>query len=100
MKNKKTLEQEINEFFDILGEKETLNLLAHMFFVFELYDVDEDNGWLAECIKEEDVHNVRMIRTVYLLSKIADLYAGKFCEIKTRFKGLWKRLEGVKDVTT
>ena len=97
MKNKKTVEQEINEFFDILNEKETLNLLTHMFFVFELYDVEEDDGWLAECLAKEDIHNVRMIRTVYLLSKIADLYAGKFCEIKIKFKGLWQRLEEVKD---
>lgn len=42
---------------------------------------------------EEDKTNVRLIRTVYLMSKIAESHAGTLVTIKVRFKDLWKRME-------
>jgi hypothetical protein len=94
MKKKKPIEQEINAFFEEFGREDMLELLKQMFHVFELYDVDEDNGWLKDCIANvDDIENIRMIRTIYLLSKISDLYAGKLCLLKTKFKDLWRRME-------
>lgn len=91
------IERELNKFFDFLSERDTLDMMHMMFEVFELYDVDEDHGWLAECLKHEDVPNVRIIRTAYLLSKFADLYGGKLLMLKSQFNGLWKRLEAFRD---
>lgn len=92
----KSIEDEINDFLKVLEEENTLDLLHQMFHVYDLYDVDADNDWVRECVGEDNLHNVRLIRTAYLLSKIADLHAGRLALIKIKFGGLWKRLEDIK----
>ena len=93
-RNKKTVEQEINEFFDLLCKNDISEMLSHMFEVFILYDVDKDDDWVKNSIEnKEESEQIRILRTVHLLSKMSDLYAGKFVLIKTKFPNLWLKME-------
>jgi len=92
---KKTIESEINEFLDLWNFKEMSSFLSDIIHLLHLYDVDEQDDWVREAVggSEENVQTVRLIRTVYLLSKIADKHASKLCKVNVHFKNLWKRLE-------
>lgn len=61
--------------------------------LFELYDVDLDSDWVRDAVGEENVRNIRLIRTAYLMSKVADVYCGKLCSLKSKHAGLWKKME-------
>jgi len=61
--------------------------------IFELYDVDGEDDWVADAVGDENTQNVRLIRTVYLVSRIAEFHAGKLCSISIKFKDIYRRLE-------
>jgi hypothetical protein len=90
---KKTIEQEINDFLSSFGEKELISFLRDIIPLFELYDVEDENDWVKDAVGEENEQNVRLIRTVYLMSRIAEFHTGKLSMIRMRFKDLWKRME-------
>lgn len=90
---KKTLEFEINEFFELWGEKELISFFADVFPLLELYNVDENDDWVRDAVGEDNTQNVRLIRTVYLLSKVADKHAGKLSRTNAYFKNIWQRIE-------
>lgn len=90
---KKTVEQEINDFMDCLGNTGLTSMLEHSWPLVDLYYVSEDKDWVKDEVGEELNKQIRIIRTVYLFSKFADLNAGKMAEIKMRFKDLWQRME-------
>lgn len=92
---KKTLEDQINDFIGDWDCGQMNAFLRDIIPLIELYDVDEDDDWVKEAVGELDTRNVRLIRTVYLISKIADMHASKLVTIKYRYKDLWKKLEGV-----
>ncbi len=90
---RKTLEEEINEFLQLWDCEKQTAFLRDIIPLFELYDVEEEDDWVKQVVGEDNERNVRLIRTVYLISRIAEFHAGKFCTINIRFKKLWKRLE-------
>ncbi len=92
-KQKKTLEQQINEFLDVWDCKQQIAFLRDIIPLFELYDVEDEDDWVKNAVGEEDERNVRLVRTVYLISRIAEFHAGKLCSIKTNFKDLWQKME-------
>lgn len=57
------------------------------------YDVNEETDWIRQTVAEEDIDHVRLMRTVYLISKIASFHASKLCKIGVDFRNLWKRIE-------
>lgn len=61
--------------------------------LFDLYDVEDDSDWVKDAVGEEDLQNVRLIRTVYLVSRIAEFHAGVLASLKINFKDLYKRME-------
>lgn len=93
MKKKKTIEDEIIDFLNSWGSDEMTSFLRDIIPLFELYDVDEENDWVKEAVGEEDERNIRLIRTVYLVSRIAEFHAGKLCFIKMNFKNLYLKME-------
>ncbi len=95
MKKKQTLEEEINHFLERWDYKEQIQFLKDVIPLVELYNVDEDDDWVEKAVGGdiENVRNVRLIRTVYLMSKLAEFHAGKLCMINIEFKNLWKRIE-------
>jgi hypothetical protein len=92
-KQKKTLEQLINEFLDVWDCKQQIAFLRDIIPLFELYDVEDEDDWVKNAVGEEDERNVRLVRTVYLISRIAEFHAGKLCSIKMNFKDLWQKME-------
>ncbi len=95
MAKKQSLEEEINHFLDRWDYKEQIQFLQDIVPLVELYNVDEDDDWVEKAVGGdiENVRNVRLIRTVYLMSKLAEFHAGKLCMINIEFKNLWKRIE-------
>ena len=95
MTKKHTIEEEIKLFLDSWNCEKQIAFLRDIIPVFELYDVDTQVDWLKDRIGEEDLKNVRLVRTVYLISRIAEFHAGDLCLLKTNFKNLYKKLEKV-----
>jgi len=92
--NKKhTIEYQINSFLEDFGCNDLISFLRDIIPLFELYDVDDEDDWVKDKVGELNERNVRLIRTVYLMSKIADFHAGKLCTLKTKYKELWKKME-------
>lgn len=90
---KKTLEAEINEFLEVWNQEELLSFLTHIIPLVELFYTEEEGDWVAQIVGEENEQNIRFIRTVYLLSRIAELHAGKLASTKINFKNLYLRME-------
>lgn len=89
-----TIEEEINYFLDKWDVKQLMSYLKDTISLIELYNVTEEDDWLKERVDDHsDIQNVRLIRTVYLLSKVADSHAGVLCHLKMNFNGLWKRID-------
>lgn len=95
MSKKRTLEEEINSFLEIWDINSQVSFLNHVYEFIKLYDIEEDDDWVKKIVggDEENVRTIRLIRTVYLMSKIAYFHAGKFCTLKCEFKDLWHRME-------
>lgn len=97
MARKKTIEDEINAFFEKWDVIQQVGFLRDIIPLFELYDVEDENDWVKENVgdDEDNLRNVRLIRTVYLVSRIADFHASRLCSINIEFKNLWKKMERV-----
>jgi hypothetical protein len=95
MVKKQSLEEQINHFLQTWRCKEQIAFLRDIIPLFELYDVDDENDWLEKAVggDEENVRTVRLIRTVYLISRIAEFHAGTLCMLKVQFKNLWQKME-------
>jgi len=92
---KKTIEQEINEFLEIWNWKQMVAFLRDIIPLFELYDIKDEDDWVQKEVggTMENVQVIRLIRTVYLVSKICEFHAGKICMLNVHFKNLWQRME-------
>lgn len=90
---KRTLEEEINEFLERWDCTQMTAFLRDIIPLFELYDVENKDDWVLEAVGEEDERNVRLIRTVYLVSKIAENHSGILAYIRINHKRLWEKLE-------
>ena len=97
MGRKKTLEQEINEFLQYWDSDQMCAFLRDIIPLFELYDVEDENDWVSAAVGEENERNVRLIRSVYLISRIAEFHSGKFASIRINFKNLYRRMEKYED---
>lgn len=93
MRSKITLEEEINAFLEKWDADQMRNFLRDIIPLFELYDVEDEGDWVTDIVGESDERNVRLIRTVYLVSRIAEFHAGTLANIKMNFKDLYKRME-------
>lgn len=79
-----------------LGETKMLGkFLKDAASLFELYHYEDDNDWVHAEVggDQENVDNIRIVRTVYLMSKIAAFHAGKLCSLSCTFPDLWKKIE-------
>lgn len=93
MGKKKTLEEEINEFFKICHADKLCSFLRDIIPLFELYDVADEGDWVRDEVGEENEANIRLIRTAYLMSRIAEFHGGMLISIKCQLKDLYRRME-------
>lgn len=92
-KQKKTIQQEINQFMKEWDYKSLTDFFKDVFPIIHLYNVDESNDWVNNIVGDDDTRNVRIIRTVYLLSVFAEKHAAKLCRTNVQFGKIWKRIE-------
>lgn len=90
---KRTVEEEIESFLEVWDGAQLVSFLEDIIPLIKLYDVDEDNDWVQDIVGSVDVRNVRLVRTVYLLSMIAERHSGKFSAVRIHHRELYKRLE-------
>ncbi len=92
MKNK--LHDEIDKFFETWDAVQIVAFLRDLQPIFELYDVEsEEEDWVRQIVSPGEHHQIRLIRTVYLVSKLAEFHSGKLATIKILHKDLWKKME-------
>ncbi len=91
--NKKTTRELINLFLEDWDCEAMQSFFRDAIPLIELYDVEESDDWLKDKVGEDDERNVRLIRTVYLVSRIAEFHAPRLCSLKIKYKDLWKKLE-------
>lgn len=90
---KKSIEDQINEALDFWDCKKQIAFLRDILPLFELYDVEDEDDWVKEAVGEENERNVRLIRTVYLISKIAEFHAGSLASFRIKFPRLYEKME-------
>ncbi len=90
---KKTIEQEINEFLIEWDRPQMESFIRYIDALSKLYHVDENGDWVEEAVGEENAREVRVIQTIYLISRLAEFHAGRLAYMNVRFKKLWMRLE-------
>lgn len=91
-KQKRTINEETSDFIEFFGVNEVLGFMEILYDFYKMFDVDVEDDWVAKEVGQENANTVRMIRTCLMLSKIAELYAGKLCIIKTKFPLFYKRV--------
>lgn len=96
-KQKKTVEEQINEaMFDWAGQP-LIEFLRDCIALFKLWDIDDENDWVEEAVGGDDdnVRTVRLVRTVYILSQIAEKNTGRFVSLKTKYPKLCEKMEAM-----
>lgn len=93
---KRTPEEEINAFLEIWGIDDLLKLIEELSLIFETYHIEDSDIPIFDGKTKEEIANIRIIRTVYLISRIAELYSGKLCITKIKVPRLYENLENVK----
>jgi len=96
MKPKKTTAEEISEAFYFFDFNQFKSMIYDFSSIYELYNMDDEDNWLKEECDQEHEINVRIIRTVYILSKISENYTGMLLGFKLKFPKLWEKLEKYK----
>jgi len=92
-KPKKPIEDEINELLGIV-DMDCINLFfKELYYLFALFDVDEKDDWLEKLVGPSNVREVRLIRTCYIASRLAEHFSSKFCSIKAHHPKFWERLQ-------
>lgn len=92
---RKTIQEEIEKFLEIWDSTQIIAFLRDIIPLLALYDVDEDQDWLADIVQKDDLQNVRLVRTVYLISKIVENHSGKMSSTKIFHKNIYRRLEEI-----
>jgi len=95
MGRNQTIQEEINQFLEYWDLETLVSFLRDIIPLLELYEVEEGNDWVKDAIGDEDETTIRLIRTVYLVSKIAENHAGKLASLKINFKDIYRRMEKV-----
>ena len=93
MKKKQNIEDLLNSALDYWDSQKIVELLRDTAEFFYLYYTENDKDWVKEEIESEDDVNIRLIRTVYLISKLAENHTGALLSFKLKFPKLWEKME-------
>lgn len=98
---KKSLEDQLDEFLDIWDLDAQSNFFKDIFPVIELYNIKEgENDWVEDLVGPEERDIIRLVRSAYLISKIAEYHSGKLAKTKARCPDLWKKMEKEASIAT
>ena len=93
----KSIEDEIQDLFEEWMPKKICDFMKDILHIFELYDLPDDEDWIAKEVGPENERNVRVIRTFYLLSKFAEKHAASLVRLNVKNSNLYNRLEKVRN---
>lgn len=95
MAKKKDLDATINDALDDWDCNQMIAFLRDVIPLLELYDVEDEDDWVEKEVGAgvENVRNVRLIRTLYLVSRIAEFHTGKLVSFKCKYPQLHKKME-------
>ena len=86
---RKPLSEELEEFFEMWDSVAVTKMLNIVYELYKIFDV-EDAG-------DEESQNKRLAEAAYLISWFAEFYGGRLVNTNVKHRGLWKRMEQVKD---
>jgi len=89
----KELEVQINEFLEVWDLEQQEKFLRDVIPLFEMYFSLDKEGEIFEKENGEHEATIRLIRSVYLISKMAEYHAGKLASVKMQWPSLWKKME-------
>ena len=92
-RKEKDIEDEILAFMDTWNKTYLEELLRRTIPLYELYDIEDDSDWVEEEVGQQNVRNVRFVRTAYLISKLCDFLGPRIATTNMRHANLWKKLE-------
>lgn len=92
---KKNIEHELNEFLEEWDVQKLVAFLKDIMPLCELYNVSEDDDWVKDIVGEDGHKDIRLLRTMYLMSKIAENHSGKLATLRSKFPRLYERMEKV-----
>lgn len=92
--SKLTPEEEIERCFQYFFPDKFREFIKDTVPIFDLFYMHDDgqDDWVEKEVGEENKHTVRAIRTVYLMSKLAEKHAGLLCALKSAHPKLWLRM--------
>ena len=93
------LEGELCRFLDIWPLEQFTEFMRCVHNLMEMYDITDENNWIEKIVAPEDMRNVVLIRTAYLMSKIAEKFASKLYQTASKLPKFCHRLEKIKDET-
>ena len=93
MARPKTIEEHINLAINTWGFKDLSSFMDDIIPLVQLFDFDKNNDWLLKDLIPEDRNNVRLIRSMYIISKIAENHAGNLVKFKATLPKLYLKLE-------
>lgn len=93
----KSIENELAEAIIYFDCKSLISFITDVYQLCELYEVDEEDDWVKDKVGEDDEQNVRLIRTIYIMSRIAERQSGMLLSFKMKFPKLYQRLEKLND---
>lgn len=87
--------EEMSKIMGIYNCDKFIQLIEDIYEIILLYDVDEDVDWVKDKVGEEDLRDVRIARTAYLLSRLADHHANHLKKVHRAAPGFWHRAEKI-----
>ncbi len=89
---KKTIETEINAFLEEFDIVKLLDIIEDIMPLCDLYSINEKDDWVKDLIGDDHRH-IRILRTVYLLSRIAERHGGKMATMRMKHPRLFEKME-------
>lgn len=89
------IERDISNFLHEWGYDKMGDFLGDVMEVYQLYNVTKESDWVLDIVGADDVANVRLVRMVYLMSKIAQIYGSGLYKLNCQFKTLPAKMEKI-----
>ena len=90
---------EMGKVLGIYNCEKFIELIEDIYEIVLLYDVDEKEDWVRDRVGEINLKDVRIARTAFLLSRLADRHANALKRVHRAAPALWQKMERLKDGT-
>lgn len=94
-KEKKDMADIMSDFLQVWGPNELIQFLEDILLFFELYDVEDKEDWVETRVGADNASNVRLARTIYLLSKFCEHHSSRMVRTNIQFRELWLKMEKI-----